>query len=344
MLSYIKYLNNLKSGVINILKFLIPVLFFYFIVLLDYGQVSLIFLFTLLIYTIFTLSFFFYIFNNNKIKSLNNNSIEYDSIITDKEYLLFKSNLNNFYGTTIILLFIFIFKNNSLNLGLNLNIQSILILFIILITYSILLSNYFNLKLFHLYTEFIFLFDSLIKIKFDSLNSFSKSLNKNKIPYGIRYFSTDNKGSDFNFEVDPYFKDDTDQDYIENKKKALKEFKNKYKGGYLGYNHIYHFGNIVEFGHLLDQKFQDYYYNLEEKITEYLDEIPERITYCILPVLRWETVSGELNSITITSSIKITRDISKSFLARRISNAIFDKLNEYHLRDLDIDLFLMGRP
>lgn len=91
-------------------------------------------------------------------------------------------------------------------------------------------------------------------------------------------------------------------------------------------------------------KFQDYYFKLEQKIINFLDEIPERVTYCVLPVLRWETANGEYNSVTVTSSLKITKRISKSFLARRISNAIHDKIHEYHLRDLDIDLFLMGRP
>lgn len=91
-------------------------------------------------------------------------------------------------------------------------------------------------------------------------------------------------------------------------------------------------------------KFQDYYFKLEQKIINFLDEIPERVTYCVLPVLRWETANGEYNSVTVTSSLKITKRISKSFLARRISNAIHDKIHEYHLRDLDIDLFLKGRP
>jgi hypothetical protein len=83
---------------------------------------------------------------------------------------------------------------------------------------------------------------------------------------------------------------------------------------------------------------------LEPKLKDYLNEIPENITYSILPVLKWQTPEGEYKSLTITNSIKITRYTSKSLLARRIVFSLQDAILVYELRSVDIDLFLMGRP
>jgi hypothetical protein len=67
---------------------------------------------------------------------------------------------------------------------------------------------------------------------------------------------------------------------------AIKEFKKTYKGGYLGYNQMYNFGNITEFGLLTDKAFLVYYEKFKIKIENYLKEIPENLTYSILPLLR----------------------------------------------------------
>lgn len=213
------------------------------------------------------------------------------------------------------------------------------------------MSDYFNLKLFNLYLRIknnINLFNSTNWNSFYSLGNKTiqvyKSKNKTKLNWIRNYstYSNNDVESESQFDLDTEY---NEKDYFLLRDKAIKEFKKIYKGGYLGYNQIYHFGNITEFGHLTDKAFQDYYYKLQDKVTEYLSLIPENITYSVLPVLRWQTIKGEFNTITVTnSSIKLTRDVSDKYLAKIISNYIYEALKEYQLRDLDIELYLMGRP
>ena len=83
----------------------------------------------ILIYSLFILFFYFYIIS--KKNKNTNNSINYESIIKDKEYILFKISLFKFYYSTLIILFIFIFKHNGLIYLINLNIYFIFTLFFI---------------------------------------------------------------------------------------------------------------------------------------------------------------------------------------------------------------------
>lgn len=75
-------------------------------------------------------------------------------------------------------------------------------------------------------------------------------------------------------------------------------------------------------------------------------DIPENITYSILPVLRRQdiTTSGSYESITISNSIKITRFTSCNLLAEKVFMSLTDKLYIYNLRGVSIELFIMGRP
>lgn len=57
-----------------------------------------------------------------------------------------------------------------------------------------------------------------------------------------------------------------------------------YKGGYLGYNKIYHYSNIQDFYSLSNNAFSVYYENFKTKIENYLKEIPEDQIYSLLPV------------------------------------------------------------
>ena len=132
----------------------------------------------IIIYCTFILYFFFYIYKNAGLK-IKLNNIKYNSIIKDMKYIIFKNNLFNFYYTTIILNFIFIFRVIGFNFLLEFNNYFILFLIIILVVYSILLTNFFNLKLFKFYLEI----KNLIKI-FNEINFNS--------PYTS--FSTQTKG------------------------------------------------------------------------------------------------------------------------------------------------------
>lgn len=76
--------------------------------------------------------FFIYFIYNNKFKNLKNN-YELKSLIKDKDYLLFKNSLINFYYSTIIILLFFIFKNNGLIYLIDLNTNFILFLLSIII-------------------------------------------------------------------------------------------------------------------------------------------------------------------------------------------------------------------
>lgn len=84
--------------------------------------------------------------------------------------------------------------------------------------------------------------------------------------------------------------------------------------------------------------------NLESKLKDYVNIIPETETYSILPVLRWEYSEKEYRSLSISESVKITKNISIKLLAEQISHDIKDMLREYSLRDADLELIIMGRP
>lgn len=112
----------------------------------------------------------------------------------------------------------------------------------------------------------------------------------------------------------------------------------------MGYSHIHNFGNISEFINYSDKEYSNFLNRLESQINGYLYEIPENITYSILPILRWQHKTGEHSSISITNSIKITRDTSRKLLTKRIINNIHETLLIYLLHGLDLELYIMGRP
>jgi hypothetical protein len=134
------------------------------------------------------------------------------------------------------------------------------------------------------------------------------------------------------------------ENFYKNQEKDIKEFKNLYGGGYLGYTHIHNFGNISQFIELTFTDYIQYSDNLETKLKDYLNEIPDSVTYSVIPALRWQHSNGSYHSITVTESIKITKHISRKLLAERLVKDIYNTLLEYDLRDLDIELYMMGRP
>ena len=128
------------------------------------------------------------------------------------------------------------------------------------------------------------------------------------------------------------------------KEQDIKNFKKVYGGGYLGYSHISNFGHISQFITLMDFHNLQNKINLEVKIKGYVNDIPEDVTYSVLPVLRWQYATGEYRSITVSESIKINKNISISLLAEQIHSDINAVLLEYEIREADLELYLMGRP
>ena len=303
-------------------------------------------IYIILIYYLFIFSFFYYILFLNKKVVRKHETI---SIFKDKEFILFKTNLFNFYYSTIIILLFFIFKNNGLYLLLDLNLYFIYLIFSIIIIYYILLSNFFNLILFNLYLKTknnINLFNSI------NWNSTGYSTNtilnlkyKNKFNYNLsslRSYST----------LNPNNKDPENNSESSNTENllAIKKFKNKYKGGYLGYQNIQSFGDV---SHLNmagvdregSREIYEYAIELKDKIKNYLNDIPENITYSILPVIRTLLENGEYKTITISNkSIKITRNTSTNLLASKLIDDVLNAVFIYDLRGADIVLYILDRP
>lgn len=64
----------------------------------------------------------------------------------------------------------------------------------------------------------------------------------------------------------------------------------------------------------------------------------------MLPVLKWQYTKGEYRSVSISNSIKVTRNSDCSLLAEAVLHDITETLLNYDLQGLDIELILMGRP
>jgi len=84
--------------------------------------------------------------------------------------------------------------------------------------------------------------------------------------------------------------------------------KTKYSGGYLGYLNISNFGDVSILNMAgTETESKNIIYNLscelENKISDYLSDIPDGITYSILPVLRSKHPNGEYKTVTIKKKI-----------------------------------------
>jgi hypothetical protein len=142
------------------------------------------------------------------------------------------------------------------------------------------------------------------------------------------------------------------------RQREIKNFKKAYGGGYLGYTKIQDLGSITQFVDteiinsegdyrimsILNPSYLEKLKILSIKLKDYTLEIPEDWTYSILPVLRWETANEKFNSVSISDSIKITRDINTDLIAENLIHDTLNMLREYSLRDLDLNLLILGRP
>ena len=212
----------------------------------------------------------------------------------------------------------------------------------------------------------------------NEINLYSNShLNKILIKYNYFYkpftaqtrsFSTSskyNKGDDNNNEPDLdnlTYKSDISLW----KKKHQRDFKKAYGGGFLGYDYIYNFGlvsNIIgtadtsklqldedihkaheELNLFLNKNRLEKIENLKFKLKDYIYVLPETETWSILPVVRWESSVDQYQSFSISESIKITKDIDISLLADTLVWDLTKIIDEYSLKDADLELYIMGRP
>jgi hypothetical protein len=255
----------------------------------------------MLLSSVFILYFFFNLLKKNKIKIIN----QPNNHFKEKDYIFFKFSLFNFYSISLILLFISIFKFKGLDYFLFLDSLSFFSLFLTGIIYSVLFSNSFNLTLFKIYKKIKAGIKLLKEIEFEPfiINNFSyNKLKKNNfnqnsnLHYQTKNFSSSasikndislNKFEDQIFFPDSSTVEDSDIENINlEKTTAIKNFKKKYGGGYLGYNHVYNLGNVSTLVNADNSVLSDYIKNLEPKIKIYLSEIPENFTFSVLPVLR----------------------------------------------------------
>jgi hypothetical protein len=88
-----------------------------------------------------------------------------------------------------------------------------------------------------------------------------------------------------------------------------------------------------------------YSVELENKLKDYLNDIPDDITYTILPVIRSKLKDGGYKTVTICKkSIKITKDTSRELLASNIIRDILHAVFIYDLKGTDMTLYILDRP
>lgn len=332
---------------------------------------GLVLIITILIYLLSTLYLTYLIYSlltkKNKITYFRDLSL-----IKDKDFIFFKDNLFKIYGYISIILFFYLFKSNSLYLIINLDNY---FLFFIFLIYLSLISNWFILFLFNIYTNVKNSINRFNNINLDNLN-FYNYRNKNiSSIFPLTYLhtqargfsasckikSTDNSNlTELELEILPdHLKSESSEVQLEwFRQRVIENFKKAYGGGYLGYTKIHNFGNITQFViteidssendyqilSLFDSSYLERLNNLNIKLKGYTIEIPENLTYSILPVIRWETSQEKFHSVTISDSIKITRDINTKLIAEKLIHDILAILRVYSLRDLDLDLLILGRP
>lgn len=151
---------------------------------------------------------------------------------------------------------------------------------------------------------------------YTQVRNFSTSLNKNtELEYGSELDpDLENLTSDQRIKAITSDPELHEKIIAYEKSKSVNEFKKIYKGGFLGYNKVHHFGNVSDLPNFLDFNESN---SFSLSLKEFLDEIPENKVYSVLPILRWQYLNGEYNSISITNSIKITRDTSKHMLTKK---------------------------
>ena len=182
-------------------------------------------------------------------------------------------------------------------------------------------------------------------INFDSLNL------KNKYKYSIfsvnshnwstRSFSASTKKNLTDKESFDFVELDQTPVGIASNKQSLKKFKKVFGGGYLGYKNVEHFGSIF-----FDPKDKISYTiaNLDNKLIENLNNIPDTVVYSVLPFIRWHTSKGNYQTLNTSKSIKINRNTSRKLIADKLVIDLNNMLKLYELADTNLDFYVMSRP
>src|SRR6267154_1806708 len=190
-------------------------------------------------------------------------------------------NLINTVRLTFLIIF---FKLNNYSLQINCIGNKVLIFFLFFLIIFYILST--------LYLTYLIIKRKVQtnKIKYESIIKNSEFI-KNKIKsslipvkftsHQIRNFSTSAFNCN-NIESDPELKAnrlELAKNKPEDKIKTLKAFKKAYGGGFLGYTHIYNFGNINQFTSYSSQlELETCLSSLESKLIDYVSIIPETET------------------------------------------------------------------
>jgi hypothetical protein len=201
------YLKNIQAYT-KTFGFIIPI--FLIILFLNLNYSTLIYLF--LFYCIFILFFFNYIFYKKNREYIISYTLE--GIIKDKEFILFKDKLLNFYYSTFIILFIFLFKYYSINFLLEFNIYNVYLLISIFILYLFLISNIFIFNLFNLYLEIkktIQLLNDInlefSNIKINNIYNNYNNKDKNKFKLGLLF---PNRSFSTSIKINNYYPNETE--------------------------------------------------------------------------------------------------------------------------------------
>ena len=217
-----------------------------------------------------------------------------------------------------------------------------------LLFYFILLNNFFTLKLFNLYNllkKNINLFNETNWISTSVFSLSNKKIVINKFNLKRNYSTSSYEFVDLTASDNSNNSNDSDINNSE-----IKNLKYKYKGGYLGYQNMQDFGNVSHLsmaGTNAEQR--QYIYKeaqeLEVKINDYLNDIPENITYSILPVIRSKLINGDYKTVTISNkAIKITKYTSRNLLAIKLIQDILRAVFIYDLQGADMVLYVLDRP
>jgi hypothetical protein len=117
----------------------------------------------------------------------------------------------------------------------------------------------------------------------------------------------------------------------------LKDFHNNYnvKSGFLGYTNIFKLGICSD--SLVAEEFKI-------KIQQFLENLHDKKVHTVLPVIRFETSSGDFHSLTLTDSFKVTNETSSTLLTKKILQLIYSKTIKYNVESEEGEVFLMSRP
>ena len=99
--------------------------------------------------------------------------------------------------------------------------------------------------------------------------------------------------------------------------KDIYKFRENYlSGGLIGFSNIKYIYNLADCLDLSWTQDKEVISNLENKIINYLKDLPEYIIYSVLPVIRWTENEGKSKSLSLTESFKIEKHSDFNLIAK----------------------------